>query len=420
MSDIEVARDLIAESALRDADQTRDAMEHVRDAHGLADVPTFLAPVLLPKSAWAQLDDVARRVHAAVERVLVQWFVDGQHQDRVDLPAGVDALISPTVEGASLSNLRLDVLFDPSAPDLSAPGSVKVVEVQAGDPSGAGWTDLFWLGLESTPGVRAARERVSVSSPSLVLAHEAMARSVMTRWLSDHSRRAPAEPRAIFLCAEDSFVRSDHEALAWRYIRRGWRALVRDPRDYDPSNEPAWLYVRDTHDELVTPAFAPRTRLLRERFAADAALVLAPFRDVLADDKRVLELMWEQADDALADVLLETRTLAPDDAPERAGLVLKPADGYGGFGVVLGDHVDDATWTDALADARERPTVVQRHHPIPRVTLPTLDGGEQELFCTLSLWLHGGRLSGAYARASGDPVVNVHQGGGIVPVAWVG
>jgi carboxylate-amine ligase len=194
---------------------------------------------------------------------------------------------------------------------------------------------------------------------------------------------------------------------------------------------------RDALEELFTADFTPGGRALLAAVQADAVVVMNPFAAALADDKALLEPLSTPArwGPEVAKVLAAhvpcTRVVrerrvdwegAEVDLPDflrsaREQLVLKPVDGYGGFGITVGPFATAAAWDAALQAALRKPGgfVAQRYHPLPRHRVVLPDGSEQGAFVVHSLWFHPA-LVGAFSRASLQPVVNVHQGGGLAPV----
>ncbi len=435
-------------AAHANADVWQRVLAERRRRYGMERVRTFLTPALLDEEHAEPLARAVEGLRRALLCVQRAWFDDARFRDQLSLPPGVEPLALRTArEGAAVA-CRFDVALDPARPL-----AMKVLEVQAGDASGAGWSDRLWDGLSECLSPIATASGWRLRSPSLLEAHRRMTLAALESSL-DAGAEPPADPLVAFACARDSFVRSDHEAMAALYRRFGTRAVVVDPRDIEVRAEGLFVaasradvIVRDTVDELVSEPFLSETARLRAHLAAGETLVLPPFRDALLDDKRALALLSSGAADellagdvsALAAVrahLPWTRVLDEQALPEarakRERLVLKPADGYGGVGVVVGDSVSEWRWQtaldDALAAGSTRPFVLQERQELPRVRLSPLDdapaaapsGDVEERWLCVSLWCHGGRFSGGFARASTDVVVNVHRGGGIVPLAFVG
>lgn len=129
-------------------------------------------------------------------------------------------------------------------------------------------------------------------------------------------------------------------------------------------------------------------------------------------------------------VVRERRTLMPDGSTaelvpflrdRREQLVLKPNRSYGGFGVVVGAAVDDATWGQAVDQALAAPGqfVVQARAEVPVQLLPVHDehGDVSMEHCYVVMGFAPSRYGLAtLGRASARPVVNVAQRGGMVPV----
>ena len=117
--------------------------------------------------------------------------------------------------------------------------------------------------------------------------------------------------------------------------------------------------------------------------------------------------------------------LLPFARERREKLVLKPNRSYGGEGVIVGEIVSQSEWEAALqqAVAKPRTFVVQEKVPIQKAQVMILKGSGrprlEEQYATLSVTATP-RGVAFVGRCSPDPVVNITQGGAIVPVFLVG
>ncbi len=306
-----------------------------------------------------------------------------------------DVIAAERAAGRGLGFTRFDVVIPPGAPER-----FQVLEVQAGDPSAMGWHDALAVALGETPTLMASHRR----------AFEA---------LTDARRIA-------FVVVRGSIVESDHRLLAEHYRAHGWQAHVVDPRElhFDGAQllargAPVDAVFRDALDELFVGDFKVGGEALVAALRAKVVTVMNPLTAALADDKALLEPL-----SALHEAHVPwTRVVRGElEATLRGGreqLVLKPVDGYGGFGIVVGPFVSKDEWNVAVTGALEAPGrfVAQRYAPLPRERVTLLDGSEHDAFLIHSLWFHP-KLAGAFVRASTSPVVNVHQGGGLAPVLF--
>jgi uncharacterized circularly permuted ATP-grasp superfamily protein len=107
----------------------------------------------------------------------------------------------------------------------------------------------------------------------------------------------------------------------------------------------------------------------------------------------------------------------------QATLVLKPAHGYGGRDVLVGDETPAADWDAAVREGTGRPWVVQERVPIPEEDFPICEGGTlgfEALKVNANPFYVAEGEAGAVARASRQSVINVSAGGGSVPMFVVG
>lgn len=104
-------------------------------------------------------------------------------------------------------------------------------------------------------------------------------------------------------------------------------------------------------------------------------------------------------------------------------LVLKPNTLFGGEGVTLGPQVTQAVWEKTLQRALRgrQKYVVQQLARIPKETMPRLAraGLTWDDLCVVSGFFFSSSGIGVVGRFSGRPVVNVSQGGGLIPALWV-
>jgi hypothetical protein len=99
----------------------------------------------------------------------------------------------------------------------------------------------------------------------------------------------------------------------------------------------------------------------------------------------------------------------------RARLVLKPNDDYGGHGVYFGQQLDEPTWENAIATALSADYVVQEAVDLSPEEFPIFNQMEwklQPMFVDTNPFLFSGKVCGAMVRLSNSPIVNVTSGGG--------
>jgi hypothetical protein len=186
---------------------------------------------------------------------------------------------------------------------------------------------------------------------------------------------------------------------------------------------------------LDQPA-SPGTAALARAVQAGTVAMHTPETTWLLSDKTTLAWLWEDIgllapeDQRLIRRHMPLTTVFPAQGTpvsdqvraaqgRRAHLVLKPAAGYGGTGVVLGPAVSGERWQVALLEAASAGRyVLQQHVSSERVPIPFVnhDTGETrwaDVPFVVGPFLFGDRPSGVLVRHSvpdSGPVVNAHDG----------
>jgi uncharacterized circularly permuted ATP-grasp superfamily protein len=115
--------------------------------------------------------------------------------------------------------------------------------------------------------------------------------------------------------------------------------------------------------------------------------------------------------------------LLPFVLEHRESLVLKPAHGYGGRSVLVGDETAPDAWAAAAVAGLAEPWVVQDRVTIPEEPFPVVEGGSlrfEALKVNANPFYAAGAEVGAVTRVSRSSVINVSAGGGSVPTFVVG
>ena len=396
---------------------------------------TFLRPHFVSGAAWRRLRDDGRRLLELAARVARRAF-DGDAGRLCAFLGTPEAearwvRLDPGLPDVVLS--RLDAFLGPAGP--------RFIEVNSDAPAGFGYGDRMAELFTRLPVFRAFARTRSVSYrasiPGLV---EAVLRAVPAGVTSS--------PTVAIADWAEVKTRADQQILQEAFVARGARCVLADPRAMElgggrlrAGGEPVDIvYRRAVLSELVE-----REDDVRDFFSAYAdgrAVFVNSLRCRLSEDKAFLALLTDEAFAALLTAeesalvartvpwtrkLEERRTTKDGQSVEllrfvrdhRASLVLKPAHGYGGRDVLVGDETTPADWDEAIRAGTGKPWVVQERVAIPEETFPTCEGGALR-FETLKInanpfYVAGGE-AGAVTRASRQAVINVSAGGGSVPM----
>lgn len=442
------ASDAYRRALLEAPERHFDQMGEEMEARGLGHVPTLPQPLFLPEGARAQLAHICQHLHLAMEALASLYFDDHPEVTSwIPLHERAHPLIQRDAgAGPILCNARFDCVYDPES------GQLSLLECNAGDPSGAGYTDAFLSAIMQLPAMQSTAAQWALTTDRLVRSHG--------QWVSGllaEQGKVPQQLRWRQLSDDAAFVHADHRMIVEEYRALGIDIDIADPRElrYDQAEGRLFhgeqaidVILRDTIDELILAPHWPGTAPILQAHEAGHVDIFNPFHTVIADYKGLMEGLsdprWHQAlapetRAVLQQVVPWTRLVAPREVhfqgvkqPMRSLLqerqsefVLKPNEGYGGFGVLLGDEVASSVWCEALEEAMAKPGsyVAQLRLPLPTdafvLPTPTGDGFAcYEKKVTLSFWTHGEQFAGCFARTSDASIINVHQGGALLPVCF--
>lgn len=291
-------------------------------------------------------------------------------------------------------------------------------------------------------------------APELSLARPADMRALLHEQLARHARRLSRSRLHVAFLQERGLVGGPNEFpfLVEYLASHGVRALICDPRELDLrggelvcGDVPIDVVYRDGELAMFVEMEAGGDDLTALRHAFLKDQVVSSFAGEL-DHKSVFEILTTPAlaerfspeqQRIFRDHVLWTRrvrdmrTTDPDGAEidlvpwlrrHKDALVLKPNRSFGGWGIVVGPHVDLAAWDEAIAAALDESAaqtggvVAQRYVDVMIEDFPVLseDGTVtlEELYVVCG-FMATERGLGMLGRASKRRVVNVGQKGGL-------
>ena len=404
---------------------------------------TCLRPHFVAPAEWDALRATGRRLMEIASRVARRVFGG-------DVGALCAYLGTPEAEARW-------VRIDPGPPDvllsrldafLGADGP-RFIEINSDAPAGFGYGDRMAEVFADLPLFRAFAETRRVHyAPSL----PALVDAVVWAWRKT-GRPAGATPVIAIADWADVKTRADQEIVCARFEAVGFDCVLADPRAMEigggrllANGRPVdVVYRRAVLTEIVEREGQMQPFL--EAYRDGLAVFVNSFRCRLSEDKAFFAILTDESFASLMTAeeaqlvrrvvpwtrrVAERKTLhggnevdlVPYVTEHRPELVLKPAHGYGGRSVLVGDETSAEAWAAAVQDGLREPWVVQERVAIPEEVFPLLEEDGEVGLSPLKVnvnpfYVHGADV-GAVTRASRSSVINVSAGGGSVPTFVVG
>jgi hypothetical protein len=388
--------------------------------------PRFLTEARIAELRWMS-ETLARVMERAGEYLL-------SSDAALDLLGASDEeraiwAIDPGYPGFTLTS-RLDSFMVGDRP--------KFVEYNAESPAGIGYTDILADIFAELPCVQEWENRTS------------MRRFHGRRHLLDTLLWAYREwggrdtPSIAVIDWPHVSTRRDFELCAEHFRHEGVPTLICDPRSLEYREGCIWsgsqritlVYRRVLLHELLAKAQEAQPLLGAYRDGA-ICMVNSP-RSKLLHKKGLLALLSDRQlglelsseEQSVVDASIPwTRLVRSEETmyeSERVDLpsfvltyqdrlVLKPADDYGGRGVVLGWEVSPAEWEQSLEQALQQHYVVQEKVPVPEAQFPVWKNDSIHMLPFMldtDPLLFRGKLGSVLTRISGSALLNVSAGTG--------
>jgi len=313
---------------------------------------------------------------------------------------------------------------------------------------------LWWICFKKLPSIKKLSENFSLDADKFLDTHTGMLLKKYHEFCQVKGITPVKEPLFAVVCATDSTILSDVKVIVDVLNDKGYHAIYADPRDFEydgkkltKDGKEVHVIYRDAVQEFLDPPYYGHTEAALKAYEDGNICFINPFCSRVGGLKSVLAIMHDRkyaylfteeelevidkyipftrlVRDLETEVCGEKVNLPDFIRKNREHLVLKPNSGYGGHGVIVGPAVSDEEWASTLKTALEpgNTYVVQEMVPIPSDEFPVVEDGKFLGFLpknvNINFWAYDGIFGGAYVRAASGAIINVHQGGGMVPVFY--
>ena len=400
--------------------------------HGSRPISPFLRPYFLPDSRYRAVQNAARILSGAFERLTKAAIEFPDVMNLLGLTHKEErfARLDPGYKTVSVTS-RLDTFLGRSG--------FKFLEYNAETPAGVGdqriLQDMYGLIAEVRQFLQTHQHYFPQPQTELLRA--------LIQAYREYGGRKPS-PSIAIVDWRGVDTAGEFMILQEFFEANGLRAKICDPSDLEYSGgvlrcgefDIDVLYKRviiheflERSDEAhpLARAYADGSVCMVNSFRSKIAHKKASFA-VLGDD-RFHKLFSPPELDAIREHIPWTRRVSEgmtsfeSDTVDliqfvranRHRFVLKPNDDYGGKGIKFGWECDEAQWDDAIEMALAADYVVQERAPVEKTTIPAFSDNKacmMELNVDFDPYLFMGSVEGGMVRLASGSLVNITQGGG--------
>ncbi|MFP5263230.1 MAG: hypothetical protein ACLGJB_15115 [Blastocatellia bacterium] len=424
-------------------DESRDyqarRMSEARFVFGGRMLSPYLRPHFVTRDEWARMTRACEAVWGAIRKVGQVAPGDPLMLEQIGLTERERELVAidPGYDEVSVTS-RLDSFLTDD--------KYQFVELNAESPAGIAYADVAGEIFMDLPLMREFQKQHKVTPLYC-------RRDMLDSLLTVYSRvRGPGErPQIGIIDYRGLPTQREFELFKDYFESHGYRTTIADPREvelrggnlYHGDFRVDLVYRRVLATELIEKI--DECRAFVESYERGAAVFVNSFRTkyvhkkmlfgVLTDERHQHYFTGEERE-AISRHVPWTRRVAdarttyggqPVDLLDhvrrnRANLVLKPNDDYGGHGVYIGWETDERAWDAAIEVALGEDYMAQERVTTSREVFPYVgEGGVQmiEQLLDVDPLLFFGQVKGSFTRLSSSSLANVTSGAGMVPTMVV-
>jgi glutathionylspermidine synthase len=425
---------------IRQRQEFQERVIKKRCFYGNSAMPTTLMPLFLKQKSLQQIKYACEIADQIIERSIGLYFTDNYVREYFSHHPVIpqDWMNSdPGYKKHTIIN-RLDILFDGK--------NLRFVEFNTDNPGGRGWTDIYEELYRESPLYKGLIEDFGHHTNRNIVKGEFDA--IMSCF---KEMKIKDTPRLALVDFSSSGVRGDVEIIRDYFIEHGIEANIIDARDFEYKKD-GKLYSNGVKFNMIHRGLRAEFFLRYPRELKDfhkgiqnrSACMVNSFKAVIGSEKSMLSFIsnpinfhyfteeqvkvikkhipWTRKFDETITMSKEGEevTLKSYMISKKDELVIKPATGAGGYGVMVGKSTDQLKWNDVVEGYAGDPGwIVQEYADIPQVKLPVIRKNKivfENKFLNISPYVFNGKYVGSLGRVSDKDVINVSSGGGIIPI----
>ena len=416
-----------------------EGLEGARLIFGGRRLTPYLRPHFVTEADWQRVVVICETVWSALQKVKDAAIGDEAILDELGIKGIEKDLVAIDPKYKQVSpNARLDSFLTET--------SYSYVELNGESPAGVAYADSATEIFQSLPIMKKFAETYNVRGfegrPKML--------DVLLKCYTEFLGGLPeAKPTIAIVDLKDLPTQKEFELFKDYFEAEGYTSLICSPDElvFDGKN---LLYkevkIDIVYKRLLVNEYLPiieSAPALLDAYRAGAICMVNSFRSKLVHKKaifavltneRYAHLFTEAELEAIKNHIPWTRKFRDEQTENKsekinlvewtrankAKLVLKPNDDYGGHGIYIGWASTDEEWNEAIKIALENGDyLVQERVQTSKEMFPMLDAAGNwqmiEQLVDLDPLLYNGLVGSAFTRLSSTELANVSSGGGMVP-----
>lgn len=400
--------------------------------------PTFLKPFLVDRKLRDRFIYLTKTIMDAAEKVGNLYFEEENIRSLFEVPKDdVDLVEIQPPYPRRLILGRLDAFLNGD--------TLTFLEFNTDSPSGMGWHDELIRMFAELPAIKEVNKHHKLSYDILL---DSFLDMLLVKYRESGGKKE--NPVIAEVSNDQSTIRHDVDIIE-QYFKseHGCDCFFADPRWCEYKDQQLYLNGRAVdivHRDAIQDftKYIDEVQPFLEAYRDGNVVMVNPFCSRvgglkcvlwLLSDEQTQHLFTEEEKKVIDETIPWTRMMRNRKSlyrgkeidlydfvsKNRELFVLKPNGGYGGFDVNIGRESTQADWDATIEASTTRNFVVQEFVPIPVDRFPDFSDGfaMKDKNVNINFFAFNGEFGGGFVRVSDSSIINIHQGGGLVPIFYV-
>lgn len=409
-------------------------------------IPISIKPYFLPLNSFAKFSVICGSLSGVLEKITGYYLNNYNFDGLINID---DELLKTLVKinpGYRCNQVikRMDLFYD------QVTGEIKFNEFNCSDPTGIGWHDALADILLSSHTFCSLKEKYDIKVYTLLNKHFSVLLNKYHEFCATKNISPKKKPVCAIACHKDYITSSDFGIIADYYNNFGINTFFVDTCSFEYDGEKLThngevvdIVYRDSMLDFIRGDLWPKARCVMDAYKDGNICLVNPVSSIIGGQKTVMAILTDpkyfnlfepmEVEMAVKHIpwtrcLGEYKTdlhgkpinLIPYVLKNKDFYVLKPADGYGGKGVFIGQETTDEDWYNTIDEVvkLKRRYCVQEYVKTQEGEFLVLDvkNGKHDLVkrnVGLGFWVFDHELAGVHVRFSSSKVINVSSGGGL-------
>lgn len=358
-----------------------------------------------------ELKSLSKKIHTALNNKTIEYFSEPEKFKNLTLPSEYNKLVRKnTIFSDQYPVIRVDCFLGPEQ------NSIEILELNCAEPSAFAWNDIMVQALLQSDFYQIFVKKISknIHVDFLIPKYIEMMKNNFSEFCNIKKYGEFNNFIHLYM-PSDSSVYFDFLCLKFQLEQIGYTVTLQSTESFiDDKNA---IHIRDSFEDLFLSDNNRKTQKLTEAIISQDYFMLNPSSSIVGDQKSLLPYMQGELPILPCFHFNSESGDFSEVISNKDKYVLKPSQGYGGYGILVGHKTDHREWTNLIEKiCSKNLSYIGQIYRQPD-SFVTLTG--QTVMSNFNFWIFGGRFAGAFARTSATEPINYHQGGALLPVVYL-